>query len=66
MKLTFDAVTGNLLDVPSPGGTYGVIGWARLKDVLHHAGEIRPDERITHFTLDTARGVIEYRTERRP
>lgn len=64
MRLTFDALTNRLLPgSESLGGTYGVISFVRLRNVLHRAGEIRIDEKITHFTIDTERGTVEYRTE---
>lgn len=33
-------------------GLAGAISWRRLEEVFRAANEIRPDEEITHYTID--------------
>lgn len=47
-----------------PSGVVGQISFGRLVRQLRAAGEIKPDETITHLRISVRDGVIEYRIEK--
>jgi hypothetical protein len=64
MQIIIDAATGEHQSVEPGGGVVGFFSWKRLAEILHDAGEVKPDERLISYRLDA--GGVHYRVAREP
>lgn len=59
--MTYDLEKHRFLPEEQPSGTMGFISYERLVEQLARAGELRPNEKVTHLTIGS--DGIAYRTE---
>jgi len=63
MELTIDLARGQVLSEP-PAGLCGHFSFARFTEIMRAAGEIKPDEQVSHLTINTQTGMCKFKIER--